>query len=279
MDCQRYRQWKKQQEALLKGKKPKPKKKSKKRKETVDCLEEEKKEKPKTVLKIHYRKCEKKVTQKPKQTPTFKPKPLSSVDMVLRRIQPSMSIRHHLLAHRHADCYTEIVPRTDIITLTEATVAKTGERMTQVGAKRRRKRSRRRRKGKAEVKAEVKAEGEVPKEQEETATEGEGTEQEGEGTEQEEEGEGEAEETAEEVEEKKNVEDEKDAGGEVKPRKKDKYWCKKFEKKIEPEPEESECESICSFDSDICLKGLALTAEDKKKIQENRRRVQTSSAP
>ncbi|XP_043498984.1 uncharacterized protein LOC122522203 [Polistes fuscatus] len=63
--------------------------------------------------------------------------------------------------------------------------------------------------------------------------------------------------------------------------KKDKFWCKKIEKKTESESksesEVSECESICSFDSEICLKRLALTLEDKKKIEKNRRHVETSS--
>lgn len=273
VDCQRYREWKKQQEALLKGPKQKVKKKSKReRKEITDCIEEEKKEKPKTIIKIRYRKCTPQETKKPKPYATFKPKPVSSIDLLFKRIQPSFEVRHQLLLHRHADCFTETVPQIDVTSLREIALPTTRTKIV----KAKRKRSRRRKKDKAkttiskEEKAKTTEKEEVEQDQEETVNEEENNEKEKE------------EEVEETIEEKENIKEEDDARAiddkkEVKRKQKDKFWCKKFKKKIDYESEDSECDSICSFDSHICLKGLALTAEDKKKIKENRRNVQASS--
>ncbi|XP_076754270.1 uncharacterized protein LOC143425410 [Xylocopa sonorina] len=39
----------------------------------------------------------------------------------------------------------------------------------------------------------------------------------------------------------------------------------------EQEPEDSECESICSFDSEVCLEGVKLTTKDNEEIRKYQR--------
>lgn len=274
-ECQRYRQWKKQQEeAQTKGQKSKIKKK--KRTEVTDCIEEEKKKKPRTVVKITFRKCEKKDKKKSKQAQSFKLKPVSSLDLLFRRIQPPLDVRHDLLVGRHADCYIEAVPRVEVMAIREAAVLKTTLKPAEKTTKKKRKKGKRKKKGKeepttSEAGKAKKPETEEIKEEDVTKEEDDDKDEVEEPAEN---AEVEEEETVQEEEEDvpKDVEEKKD---EVKPRQKDKFWCKKYKRKIEEESE-PECDSICSLDSDICLKGLALTVEDKKKIEENRRHVEDS---
>ncbi|KAI4486287.1 hypothetical protein M0802_012392 [Mischocyttarus mexicanus] len=247
INCERYKRWKKEQEFLKD-----PKKKGMKKRKIVitDCIEEDKKIVPKIITKIRYRKC-KKDEDKTKETKfkgmIFKPKFVSSIDLLLKRIQPSLDVRNKLIDHRHYDCFIENV-------IKETTMTQKSERRIPKRDMKRKKIKRKKKISKDEKEKILETENE-----EKTAT-----------TEEEDA-------IAKEIIEN----DKKDDVNEVQPKgivKKSKFWCKKVKKRIESESEISdECDSICSFDSEICLKRLRLTLEDKQKIEENRKRVQSSS--
>ncbi|XP_046831875.1 peptidyl-prolyl isomerase cwc27-like [Vespa crabro] len=251
--CEKYKEWKKEQKHL-KDRKKKIKRKSKK--VTTDCIEEEKK--AKTIIKIRYRKCEK----NGKEKRIFKPKPISSIDLLFRRIKPSLEIRHQFLDPRHIHCFTESLPEIDLVALKE--IAQQEKKKTEQKYLKRRKKKRKKKISEEEKAVDRKEETKLQENSAATANE-------------------ESNETKEEttngkITEKKKRDDEQITEKKRKKvRKKDKFWCKRYQKKIESESEDSECDSICSYDSEICLKGLALTVEDKKKIEENRQRVQSSS--
>lgn len=112
--CEKYKEWKKEQERL-KGTK---KKRKKCKKVTTDCIEEEKK--TKTIVKIRYRKCEKKGrAKKRRERGIFKAKPVSSIDFLLERIKPSLEARYQFFNPRHMNCFVETLPEIDLVTLKE----------------------------------------------------------------------------------------------------------------------------------------------------------------
>ncbi|KAL2751402.1 peptidyl-prolyl isomerase cwc27-like [Vespula maculifrons] len=238
--CTKYKEWKKKQKH---SKYPKKKIQT----VTTDCIEEEKK--TKTIIKIQYHKCKKNgEAKKKKRKALFKPKLVSSVDLLFKRIKPSLEVRNQFLDPRHLLCFVETLPKIDLIALKEIAQQ---ERMKMKRKKKRKKKISKKKKA-GDREGETKLEGKADEENDET---------------KEERTNGEITENDEKKAKKKKI------------KKKDKFWCKKFKKKIvyESESSDTECESVCSFDSEICLKGLALTAEDKKKIEENRQRVQSSS--
>ncbi|XP_035723357.1 protein PXR1-like [Vespa mandarinia] len=257
--CEKYKEWKKEQKHL-KDMKKKIKRKSKK--VTTDCIEEEKK--AKTIIKIRYRKCKKNGKGKGREEKgIFKPKPISSIDLLLKKIKPSLEVRHQFLYPRHIHCFIESLPEIDLVASKE--IAQREKKKTeQKYLKRRKKRKRKKKISEEEKTIDRKEETKLQENSAATANE-ESNET--------------KEETAnEKITEKKKKDNEQSTEKKRKKiKKKDKFWCKRYQKKIESESEESECESICSYDSEICLKGLALTVEDKKKIEENRQRVQNSS--
>ncbi|KAF7385162.1 hypothetical protein HZH66_012248 [Vespula vulgaris] len=169
-------------------------------------------------------------------------------DLLFKRIKPSLEVRNQFLDPRHLLCFVETLPKIDLIALKEIAQQ---ERMKMKRKKKRKKKISKKKKA-GDREGETKLEGKADEENDET---------------KEERANGEITENDQKKAKKKKI------------KKKDKFWCKKFKKKIvyESESSDTECESICSFDSEICLKGLALTAEDKKKIEENRQRVQSSS--
>nr|KAF7406950.1 hypothetical protein H0235_014606 [Vespula pensylvanica] len=169
-------------------------------------------------------------------------------DLLFKRIKPSLEVRNQFLDPRHLLCFVETLPKIDLIALKEIAQQ---ERM-KMKRKKKRKKKISKKKNAADREEKTKLEGKADEENDET---------------KEERANGEITENDQKKAKKKKI------------KKKDKFWCKKFKKKLvyESESSDTECESICSFDSEICLKGLALTAEDKKKIEENRQRVQSSS--
>ncbi|XP_047363888.1 protein PXR1-like [Vespa velutina] len=253
--CEKYKEWKKEQKHL-KDTKKKIKRKSKK--VTTDCIEEEKK--AKTIIKIRYRKCEKNGKEKRREEKgIFKPKPISSIDLLFKRIKPSLEVRHQFLDPRHIHCFIESLPEIDLKEIAQREKKKTEQKYLK-----RRKKKRKKKISEEEKAIDRKEETKLQENSAPTANE-------------------ESNETKEETangkitKKKKKNDEQSTEKNRKKIRKKDKFWCKKYQKKIESESEDSECESICSYDSEICLKGLALTVEDKKKIEENRQRVQSSS--
>ncbi|KAL2711582.1 peptidyl-prolyl isomerase cwc27-like [Vespula squamosa] len=212
--CAKYKEWKKKQKRSKD-----PKKKIKKA--IRDCIEEEKK--TKTIVKIHYHKCEKNGKSKKKER-KFKPKLVSSIDLLIRRIKPSLDVRYQFLNPRHTQCFVEKLSEIHSIALKET-------------AQQERKKPKQKRKRKKKITKATDREKETKLEEKAATADEEGNET--------------KEETA-------NGEiTDRDKAKEKKKKRKDKFWCKKFKKKIEStsESEDSECESICSFDSEICLKG------------------------
>ncbi|CAL7951490.1 unnamed protein product [Xylocopa violacea] len=54
---------------------------------------------------------------------------------------------------------------------------------------------------------------------------------------------------------------------------------KRHRRKLEDsEPEDSECESICSFDSEVCLEGIKLTSRDNEEIEKYQSETQEAIA-
>lgn len=114
--CEKYNEWRKEQERL-KGTK---KRRKKEKKMTTDCIEEEKK--TKTIVKIRYRKCEKKGrAKKPEERGIFKAKPVSSIDLLFERIKPSLEVRYQFINPRHINCFVEKLPEIDLVASKDTT--------------------------------------------------------------------------------------------------------------------------------------------------------------
>ncbi|KAI4492426.1 hypothetical protein M0804_002217 [Polistes exclamans] len=238
-NCERYKRWKKEQELLNDPKKQEIKKR---KQEIIDCIEEEKKTVPKTITKIRYHKCKK---EKKTKGVIFKPKLVSSIDLLLKRIQPSLEVRYKLVDHRHINCFIE-----NVIALKETVMRQEILIAEKIIAKRdfeKKKVKRKKKISKKENMVNLKIEND-----ENAAT----ADLEKEDA------------IAEEITENGEKDDENKVQRN-KTIKKDKFWCKKVEKKMESESKSESDVSECER--------LALTLEDKKKIEQNRRHVETLS--
>ncbi|XP_054001983.1 uncharacterized protein LOC128888843 [Hylaeus anthracinus] len=248
-------------------------KKLKHRDSITDCIEEDETNNiSEDKQKIVSPKCKKKIriSRKPRTTASYVLKRVSLTEIVLKKIQPSIEVREQLINPRHVICLDDSeleidfpleIPETTISLLKYLFLLRTftgtpyqtyRPRWRPKGRKRRRRIVKKTVKGdKKEQPGEEREEGE-PEEQltDEKATTGEAEE---------------------------NV---KDKGARKILRRKTKKKKKKKRKKIVVDTdseEDSECDSICSFDSHVCLAGLKLTAEDKNKIKEYQRQVEDAN--
>ncbi|XP_053994472.1 titin-like [Hylaeus volcanicus] len=266
-ECRKYRQWK--LERSKKSRQAVKKEKELKHRDSItDCIEEdETNNTSEDKQKIVSPKCKKKIriSRKPRTTASYVLKRVSLTEIVLKKIQPSIEVREQLINPRHVICLDDSefeidfpleIPETTISLLKYLFLLRTftGTPYQTCRPRWRPKgRKRRRRIAKKTVKGDKK---EQPGEEKEEGEPDEGEPEEG------------------EPEAEENV---KDKGARKILRRKTKK--KKRKKKVvdTDSEEDSECDSICSFDSHVCLAGLKLTAEDKNKIKEYQRQVEDAN--
>ncbi|XP_076686265.1 uncharacterized protein LOC143378442 [Andrena cerasifolii] len=247
-ECRRYRQWKRDQASKLLGSR-KVEEVKRRRRQPVDCIDEDEEEHvTKAELKIKSRECKRKRKRSSKggskaQRVKQITKHVSLADLFLKCIKPPIEVRQQLLNPRHIACLQDTPSKMDI-------AAEIMEATTSVGwflpRQPRRTRFRRgmpgRRRPVARKRKDV----------------GEKVDQE----------EGKAEEKP----------DDEAAGGSKAQkrlkgkRRRRKVACRKAWKKKDSD-DDSECDSICSFHSEVCLGGLKLTLQDKKKIEAYQRQT------
>ncbi|KAG7212791.1 hypothetical protein KM043_013050 [Ampulex compressa] len=223
----------------------------------LDCIEDESEGEPENVpAKVDYRKCKKK--KKKRVIQSLVPR-ISLTDILLSRIQPSIEQRA-LLTDRHFACLMEKTSKTAL------SVAKDSTKTARPKDRHKRK-TRTKRTGTNDERAirDEKDENKISISEVEKVS---GEDKFAEETQ-----------SAEKTKGDKRPDRDKKKTIKVMERKKDKFWCNEITKKTKykmDETTDSECHSICSFDSEICLAGLVLTAEDKRSIEENRQRVLSS---
>ncbi|XP_043260505.1 uncharacterized protein LOC122402059 [Colletes gigas] len=273
-ECRKYRQWKREQSKKSKQA-VKKEKKIKRRDSIADCIEEnEENNVPETKLKVTFRKCKKKFRiRKPRARATYVLKRISLAEILLKTIRPPIEVRERFLNPRHTACLEDSVSITDIA-LDPASTTRT--------PRRRAPRSRKRRKpvAKKPLKDDEKTKGDEETKEEKTedqkidekATKGEVEDQK---TDEEvTKGEAEDQSTEEKTTKSETKKSVNDKGTRKRLRRK-KIRKKKIVKK--DSEEDSVCESICSFDSHVCLAGLKLTSGDKKKIKDYQRQINNES--
>nr|XP_033335499.1 transcriptional regulator ATRX homolog [Megalopta genalis] len=234
-ECRKYLQWKREQDRKSKKEEKKKTKKDKKPKEKklLDCLDEDEDDNQPQAAKAGNRKCKKKRARRkrPKNKVQYVLKEISMAELLMKRIKPTMETREILLNPRHIGCLWPTVPDS---------VSKMVESAMMLLAQ---KPPKRRERGKKDA---TKTKKEEEEEDEEVMANhrADGKSRDTIGT--------------------KRSESSK-AGA---TRRKSKIRGQRVD--VE-DSEEEECRSICSFDSQICLAGVKLTAEDRKKMKQRRR--------
>ncbi|XP_076278254.1 uncharacterized protein LOC143208068 [Lasioglossum baleicum] len=237
-ECRGYKQWKLERAKKSKQNDKKEKKKKSKPKNVLDCFDEDNEPQP---TKVSHRKCKKvRVRRKrPKKKTLYVLRHISLTELALKKIKPSMEARELLLNPRHMLCLKTSMPELDIAMMNSAKCL-----MMRQLKKCPRKRKRRTKKVKK------------------TAKDGK--------SKQDEDDEAKSKETITTTSKKSTSSRSKVTT------KKSKANGKKVE--VDEDSEEDECKSICSFHSQICLLGIKLTAEDKKKIKQHQREAEDANA-
>lgn len=119
VDCAEYRARRKQQARKL-SEKSQPRERKRRREETSDCVDEEKEEEEaeRDESSPDYRKC-KETAKKRRKQPTVRSKPVPSIEMFLRLIQPSIEEREQFFNPRHVDCLLDLKAPLDFAKLRE----------------------------------------------------------------------------------------------------------------------------------------------------------------
>ncbi|XP_076240102.1 uncharacterized protein LOC143182767 [Calliopsis andreniformis] len=254
-ECQRYRQWKREQ--AKKSKDAKKKVKKEKRKEPVtDCIDEEEEAHVKEAsLKVESRKCKKKQEKVKRRRPKLligaPVKRVTLAELLVRKIQPPIEVRHRILNARHIPCLYHTGVATDGGWDGQKRTRTSSPRHTHVIRYPPRIPKKRKRAARKPTKGEKKAKGMKEKTEDEASDES-----------------------------KTAASDKGTAEAKVKgERKRKRLKRRKVDRKTESESEseDSECDSICSFDSEVYLAGLKLTPDDKKKLKKYQRQNQEAS--